>query len=204
MRKDSVAVIALVRHAQSTSNAQGLVAGRSDAQLTELGTRQARALAPWLVGASRLWTSPLLRARQTAALAVPHLEATLKENFIELDYGDFEGASAQVEPGVGWRALENRHDEAFAGGESLAELDRRVAKELDALLEDDASEMHSPDQHLVIVSHVSPIKSALTWALGIPGNVAWRMRLDNASLTLFGERGGRAYLYRYNAVPDPA
>ena len=194
-------MIALVRHGQSTSNAQGLVIGRGDPHLTELGERQAEALAPWLENVREVWTSPLVRARETAALAVPGLEALIKDSFVELDYGTFEGASASTAAGEGWRAMEHHHDQAFEGGESLAALDARVHLELDALLDDPTNLLHSPDEHLAIVSHVSPIKSAVAWALGAPGSIAWRMRLDNGSLTLVGARGATPRLIRYNAVP---
>jgi broad specificity phosphatase PhoE len=169
--------------------------------LTELGERQARALAPWLENVTELWTSPLNRARETAALAVPGLVAEVKDSFVELDYGTFEGASSAPGPGEGWRALEHRHDQAFGGGESLAELDERVQRELDALLGDTTSLLYSPHDHLAIVSHVSPIKSAVAWALGVSGSIAWRMRLENGSLTMVGARNGAPSLIRYNAVP---
>ncbi len=194
-------MIALVRHGQSTSNAQGLVVGRGDPHLTELGERQARALAPWLENVREVWTSPLHRARETAALAVPELVAVVKDSFLELDYGTFEDSTTSPAPNEGWRALEHRHDQAFGGGESLAELDERIHDELDALLGDPTNLLHSPTEHLAIISHVSPIKSAVAWALGVPGTVAWRMRLENGSLTLVGARNGTPALIRYNAVP---
>ncbi len=194
-------MIAFVRHGQSTSNAQGLVVGRGDPHLTELGERQARALAPWLENVREVWTSPLNRARETAALVVPGLVAVVKDSFVELDYGTFEGSSTTPGASEGWRALEHRHDQAFGGGESLAELDERVHHELDALLGDTTNLLYSPNEHLAIVSHVSPIKSAVAWALGVPGSIAWRMRLENGSLTLVGARNGAPSLIRYNAVP---
>jgi broad specificity phosphatase PhoE len=192
-------VIALIRHGQSTSNAQGLVVGRGDPHLTELGERQAKALLPWLENVREVWTWPLHRARETAALAMPELVAVVKDSFVELDYGSFEGSSTAADEG--WRALEHRHDQAFGGGESLAALDERVHHELDALLGDPTNLLHSPTEHLAVVSHVSPIKSVVAWALGVPGTVAWRMRLDNGSLTLVGARNGTPALIRYNAVP---
>jgi broad specificity phosphatase PhoE len=39
------------------------------------------------------------------------------------------------------------------------------------------------DGPVVAVSHVSPIKAAVLWALGLPDLYAWRLRLDNASVT---------------------
>jgi broad specificity phosphatase PhoE len=101
----------------------------------------------------------------------------------------------------GWRAFQHDHDAAFGGGESLASVDRRVHAELDALLVDESSLLHAHDRHLAIVSHVSPIKSATVWALGVPGSRAWRTRLDNGSITTIGLRGVTPQLVRFNVVP---
>jgi broad specificity phosphatase PhoE len=194
-------VIALVRHGQSTTNAEGLLVGRSDPHLTELGERQARALAPWLIDVKEVWVSPLARARETAALAIPGRPFVVKESFIELDYGALEGQSAATMAGEGWRALEFAHEARFGEGESLAAVDERVRVELESLFHDESSLLHSAREHLAIVSHVSPIKSAVAWALGVPGSIAWRMRLENGSLTMVGARGHTPQLIRFNVVP---
>jgi broad specificity phosphatase PhoE len=194
-------VIALVRHGQSTTNAEGLLVGRSDPHLTALGERQARALAPWLNDVAEVWVSPLARARETASLAMPGRPVLVKDSFIELDYGTFEGQSAKTMAGESWRALEYAHDARFGDGESLAAVDERVRGELEFLFEDESSLLHSSSEHLAIVSHVSPIKSAVAWALGVPGSIAWRMRLENGSLTMIGARGHTPQLIRFNVVP---
>ena len=194
-------MIAFVRHGQSTTNAEGLLVGRGDPHLTELGERQARALAPWLTDVREVWVSPLARARETAALAMPDRPIIVKHSFIELDYGTLEGQSAALMAGEGWRSLEFAHDARFGDGESLAAVDERVRAELQQLFEDDSSLLHSSHEHLAIVSHVSPIKSAVAWALGVPGTIAWRMRLENGSLTMVGARGHTPQLIRFNVVP---
>jgi broad specificity phosphatase PhoE len=83
----------------------------------------------------------------------------------------------------------------------LAAVDERVRAELEILFADESSLLHSPKEHLAIVSHVSPIKSAVAWALGVPGSIAWRMRLENGSLTMLGARGHTPQLIRFNVVP---
>ena len=88
------AVIILIRHGQTTSNAARLLVGQSDPALTELGERQARALRPYLLNVQEVWTSPLQRARATAALALPDMAANVKESFIEVDYGSLDNRSA--------------------------------------------------------------------------------------------------------------
>lgn len=194
-------MIILIRHGQTTTNAKSLLVGHSDSELTELGERQARALVPYLVDVVEVWVSPLSRARSTAALALPHLEPVVKESFIEVNYGDLDGQPLSVVTGEQWRTFEHDHDVAFGGGESLASVDQRVHAELEALLGDELSLLHSHQRHLAIVSHVSPIKSAAVWALGVPGSAAWRTRLDNGSITMIGARGVTPSLVRFNMVP---
>jgi alpha-ribazole phosphatase len=201
VRTTLAAVITLIRHGQSTTNEQGLLVGRSDAHLTELGERQARALAPYLTDIDEVWVSPLTRARETAALALPGRLPIVKEAFIEVDYGDLDGTSLSQMTTEHWRAFEFDHDVAFGGGESLADVDKRVHAELEGLLEDESSLLHSSTHHLAIVSHVSPIKSAIVWALGASGATAWRMRLENGSMSVIGVRAHAPQLIRYNAVP---
>jgi broad specificity phosphatase PhoE len=196
-------VIVLVRHGQSTANARGQIIGRGDAELTELGRDQARALAPSLVGAERVLTSPLARAVETARLALPGLRAELDESFVEQDYGALEGVGlAEAAPALA--AARANHDERLGGGESLADVDRRVHARLAALGADELA--GDARRHLVVVSHVSPIKSAVAWAVGAPGPSVWRLRLSNATLTVIEVSNGRPMLWAYNsaAMPTPA
>jgi len=194
-------VIILIRHGQSTTNAAHLLAGRGDPDLTEKGERQAVALRPYLAGVCEVWTSPLLRARRTAALAVPSIEATVCEDFIEVDYGTLEGRPLSAVTAEQWRAFESDHTMALGDGESLADLDVRVHGRLEQLRGEATSLLHDPERHLAVVSHVSPIKSAVTWALGVAGSVAWRTRLDNGSITAITMRRGVPALVRFNTVP---
>lgn len=200
---DSRSVIHLLRHGQSESNAKGLLVGRSDPPLTDRGRAQAKRLREILAGAEEVWSSPLSRARETARLAVPDLEARVEESFIEVDYGSLDGLPLDRVSEDEWRAFETDHSVSFGGGESLALVDERVQRVLDALLVDEESLLHSPDRHLVIVSHLSPVKSAVAWALGVPGSVAWRTRIDNASVTTLGVRRGSPHLVAMNVVPAP-
>jgi broad specificity phosphatase PhoE len=195
-------VIYLIRHGQTESNAQQLLVGRRDVLLTELGERQAAALAPLMSDVVQAWVSPLARARATASLALGHLVAQPRPSFIEVDYGHLEGRSLRDISNDEWRTLSAEHDKPFGGGESLAAVDRRVHRELDQLLGDRSSLIHDPNRHLGIVSHVSPIKSALAWALGVDGSLAWRTRVDNGSLTVIGARHGAPLLVRFNVVPS--
>ncbi len=194
-------MIIFIRHGQTTTNALSLLVGRSDPELTELGERQAVALRPYLVGVQEVWTSPLRRARATADLAIPSIDATVHAEFIEVDYGHLDGRAISDVSAQEWRVFESDHRVALGDGESLASVDHRVKGALDELLADHKSLLHDHEHHLAIVSHVSPIKSAMTWALGVPGSVAWRARLENGSITTLTTRQGLPALLHFNMVP---
>ena len=201
VRPYSAGVIFFVRHGQSTTNAQGLLVGRSNPELTDHGRAQARALRPWLGGVVEVWTSPLRRAVETATLAVPTIEPVVVDDVIEVDYGVLDGTPLRDVSEAQWRAFEADHLLAMGGGESLHDVDQRVHGLLERVASDAASLLHDPERHLVIVSHVSPIKSAATWAMGVPGSTAWRMRIDNGSLTALSSRRGTPTLIHANLVP---
>ena len=84
-------MLILVRHGQSTANRDGLLVGHMDVALTDEGQAQAERLQGALSSAKRVISSPLTRARHTAALAVPHLEPELDHAFIEMNYGELDG-----------------------------------------------------------------------------------------------------------------
>jgi broad specificity phosphatase PhoE len=167
-------VLFLVRHGETAANVAGLFLGRADLPLTELGLRQARAIAAALPAPSLLVSSPLRRARDTAAAFGQPFE--LDERWIEMDYGGVDGqpvGSVSAEVWSQWRA-----DPTFApaGGESLAAVGERVRDACAELAEAAA------DRDVVVVSHVSPIKAAIAWALGVPDPVAWRMYVADAAV----------------------
>jgi broad specificity phosphatase PhoE len=202
-------VLILIRHGQSTSNVEGLLAGRLDSPLTDVGRAQARALAPSLTDVSIAITSPLDRARETARLALPHLTATVDDAFIELDHGTEEGRPFAEFLLADWRTFRGDSHFRVGGGESLADVDARVQPRLTALEEEYRDLIASSTDHIAIVSHVSPIKSGLAWALGIKEVIAWNTRLDNASLTRVSLRGDDRILVSFNdtsvrrEVPTP-
>ncbi len=193
-------MLILIRHGQSTANAEGLLVGRLDVPLTEMGRAQASALDGALVGVEDVLSSPLLRARDTAALAVPNLSAGEEPAFIEQDFGLYDGHKDADVPRDEWRAFQESHTHRFGGGESLADVDERVHARLEEWRQDADHLIHDPHRHLVVVSHVSPIKSAVAWALGVGGHVAWRLRLENASVTTMSVRGSSPFLVTYNDV----
>ena len=194
-------VIILVRHGQSEANRDGLLVGHLDVALTSEGERQAQGLVGALGTVVKALSSPLERARRTGELASPESGIEIDPAFIEMNYGELEGQSLKEVGSATWRALQADHDWRVPGGESMADVDVRVHARLDALFDEYADIVASPLENIVIFSHVSPIKSAVAWALDIHGGAAWRMRLDNATVTAIGAVGGRPSLLRYNSRP---
>jgi broad specificity phosphatase PhoE len=177
-------LLTLVRHGQTAANAQNLLQGHINHPLDEVGLAQVSLLGGALQKispVSRVVASPLQRAQQTAQAITQglsqHIEVETDPRWIELNYGDFDGqpvSSVSPEQWATWRT-----DEHFRPphGETLAELSVRVHEAIDALLADSVS------AHIVVVSHVSPIKAAVAWALGVGVEVSWRTALDRASMT---------------------
>jgi broad specificity phosphatase PhoE len=177
-------VIVLVRHGETDANRAGLLLGRADPPLNARGRQQAAAAAAALAHevAPVVLVSPLLRTRETATLIGEATGApvTLDERLLELDYGEWDErrvAELPVDTVQRWRA-----DPTFAppGGESLAELRRRVAPVAAEAFE------QAGDRTVIVVSHVSPIKALILCALDLDDGYAWRLRLDVASICRLG------------------
>jgi broad specificity phosphatase PhoE len=168
----------LVRHGQTDANARRLLLGRLDVELNDLGRRQAAAIAAGLPRPDRVISSPLRRATATADAFRRPVE--VDDRWIELDYGDLDGQPLSSLDDDGWLAW--RSDTAFAppGGESLAILGRRVREACDEL----AAESAASD--VLVVSHVSPIKAAIAWALGVGDEIAWRMYVADGAVARIG------------------
>ena len=189
-------MIVVVRHGRTAANAGGLLVGRADAPLDAEGDRQVAALARVCaeLDVTRVVTSPLARCRATAGAVAAAVGSpvVVDERWIELDYGELDGVPLAELPPALWSAW--RSDPAWAppGGESLAELGVRVRSGAEALAGEAA------DHDVVVVSHVSPIKAAVAWALGVGDEVAWRMWVATASITRIGCGGATPSLRSFN------
>jgi probable phosphoglycerate mutase len=174
-------VIVFVRHGQTASNRGGQLQGRFDAPLTAEGEAQAKCLATALrhEPLARVVTSPLVRARATAeAIAeVLGLEVETDERLVELDYGEWDQLRMLDIPAEAWRKWRETVSFTPPGGESLEAVTARVV----AFCDEQFSV--AGDESVVAVSHVSPIKAAVCWALETDERASWRMRLGLASIT---------------------
>jgi broad specificity phosphatase PhoE len=193
-------VLILVRHGESTGNADGLLLGRIDAPLTERGRTQARALAGVVDGVTRVISSPLQRARETAEAMGTGLPVEIDERWIEVDYGVYDGTPLDAVPAEVWARW--RVDPGFRppGGESLAEAGERVRAACEELFAEHGEGARGTGA-VVVVSHVSPIKAATCWALGMGDEGAWRLYLATASMTTITWGAAGPVLARFNETP---
>ncbi len=186
-------MLIVARHGRTAANASGLLLGRRlDPPLDAVGERQAIALARAIGPVDRVVTSPLLRTRQTAeALAQ---SAEIDERWVELDYGELDGTPLAAVPDEVFAKWRRDDGYAPAGGESLAALHDRVAAGCEELLTDAAT------RNIVVVTHVSPVKAAVAWALGVAPAVAWRMYVAPASITRIATGGQAPSVQSFNVT----
>jgi probable phosphoglycerate mutase len=176
-------VTLLLRHGQTPMSVEKRYAGRTDAPLTETGLAQAAAAAKRLAsaGIDAIVASPLQRTVQTAeaVAAVTGLPVATDDGFRETDFGAWDGLTfTEVRERwpsemTAWLA-----DPQIAppGGESFAEVSERVTAALARVLADRAG------QRVLIVSHVTPIKTLVAAAVLAPPPALFRMHLDVAAL----------------------
>jgi probable phosphoglycerate mutase len=173
----------LLRHGQTPMSVQKRYAGRSDPPLTEAGVQQAAAAAKRLASAGFgvIVTSPLLRTVQTAQAVAAATGAAVvtDDGFRETDFGAWEGLTF-AEVRERWPAELSAWladpEIAPPGGESFTDVSARVTAALDRLLAAQAG------QTVLIVSHVTPIKTLVAAALLAPPAALYRMHLDVAAL----------------------
>ncbi len=175
----------LLRHGQTPLSAERRFAGIGDIELTETGVRQAKLAGERLAargGVDVIVTSPLRRARQTAGEVAAATGAPVEddEDLRETDFGAWEGLTfteAQrrwPEQVAAWLAGPAA---APPGGESLAAVATRVQAARERLMAAHAR------QTVLVVSHVTPIKTLLTEALLAPPAAMYRMHLDVGSFS---------------------
>jgi alpha-ribazole phosphatase len=167
-------VLYLVRHGRTEANANGLLQGRLDPPLDEVGREQARQIAAMIGHVDTVISSSLVRARETAECFARPVE--IDDRWIELSYGEYEGVPAGEVPPEVWQSWRTNAMFATKGGESFGALDARVREACEAL----APRIHGED--IVVVSHVSPIKAAVAWALNTTMEIMFHCHLSQASL----------------------
>ncbi|KUI26348.1 bifunctional RNase H/acid phosphatase [Mycobacterium sp. GA-2829] len=176
----------LLRHGQTELSVERRYSGRGNPALTEVGRKQADAAAAYLAargGIDAVISSPLQRAYDTAAAAAKALglDVTVDEDLIETDFGAWEGLTfgeaAQRDPDVHSRWLRDTSVDP-PGGESFDTVAHRVRRARNRIIADHGAAT------VLVVSHVTPIKTMLRLALDAGEGILYRLHLDLASLSI--------------------
>lgn len=122
----------LVRHGETAWALTGQHTGRTDIPLTPRGEAQASELGQQLRGIefSRVFTSPLMRARQTCERVAPHRDVVVEPDLAEWDYGDYEAkTSADIRrQRPGWNVFEDGCPHGESSPQIAARADRLIAR----------------------------------------------------------------------------
>jgi broad specificity phosphatase PhoE/ribonuclease HI len=176
----------LLRHGQTELSVDRRYSGRGNPALTELGRRQADAAAAYLArqgGISAVISSPLQRAYDTATSAAKALglDVTVDDDLIETDFGSWEGLTfgeaAAGDPELHTRWLRDT-SQPPPDGESFDEVAQRVRRARNRIIAEHG------DATVLVVSHVTPIKTILRLALDAGEGILYRLHLDLASLSI--------------------
>jgi probable phosphoglycerate mutase len=183
----------VVRHGESVWNLDGRQQGHLDSPLTELGVRQAQAVAAALVAVHchALYSSDLGRAAQTAAIIGRALglsvitDVRLRERHLGIIQARTMADFAREHPDHYARFAGDDPDYAIPGGESV-----RQRHERSVACAEDVARRHA-GRCVVIVTHGGPLGSLMRHALGLPPAGARRFSLFNASINRFTVKDGQ-------------
>lgn len=178
----------LVRHGESEWNRIGRYQGQEDAPLSELGLRQAEALANRLASEKldAIYSSPLQRARRTAdAIGRFHPDLEIQDDaaLMEIHHGDWQGLYAadvreRYREGLEeWRSFPTRAQ--MPNGESFSNILKRTLNFRERLCRE-----HHADASVVLSTHDVVVKILIAEALGMHMDRINRLWITNASISV--------------------
>ncbi|WP_232679201.1 bifunctional RNase H/acid phosphatase [Nocardioides sp. R-C-SC26] len=186
--------------------------GGDNPPLSDEGRDQIRAVGSWLAPLADsidvVVASPVRRTRESADLIAEALgvEVVEEPGFAEMEFGHWDGLTfgeVAEQHGEELTAWLGSLDAAPSGGESFRQVQERVMAGLERLLATHAG------RTVVVVSHVTPIKTLVADAVTAPLDAVFRMELQPASVTVLsyfessptGRPGPRASMRLFNALP---
>jgi len=196
-----MANILLIRHGENDYVKKGLLAGRlPGVHLNANGQKQAQLLAERLKDApiKAIYSSPMERAMETAAPLAQTLglEICPRPGLIEVDVGEWQDQKLKALRRLKqWKVVQMAPARfRFPGGETFADGQYRVCKELEEL-----AGQHAPDALIACVSHADPIRLAVAFFLGMPLDLFQSLVVAPASITVLqiDEMGARLITINY-------
>ena len=197
-------LVFLIRHAHSSANASGILAGRSEGiQLSPLGERQAKDLARRLgpIPIKSLRSSPLERCGQTISPWVkkisqidPKIKVEIDQDLSEVDYGDWTGRKLRaLSKETLWKKVQEQPSQVvFPQGEGLAAMQGRAMRALHHGL------AKRGKGHVMLVSHGDVLKSIIAASLNMHLDEFQRIVVDPASISILDYSSSRPRLILMN------
>ncbi|HNR97289.1 MAG TPA: histidine phosphatase family protein [Anaerolineae bacterium] len=195
--------IILIRHGQTTWNAEERIRGQVEVPLDSVGISQAQATAArvareWQPAA--VYCSPLQRAVQTAQFIADRvgLDAQVVPELNDMDFGVWQGLTYR-EVRANWPELARQWMEepervSFPGGETLDMVRERGMAALQRIIE------RHPDQQVVVVGHTVLNRVLLCGVLGLTNAAHWRIGQDTCAVNVIDWQKGTYYLQSLNDI----
>ncbi|MDH3279215.1 MAG: histidine phosphatase family protein [Nitrosopumilus sp.] len=195
--------IIFLRHGQAKNNTERILAGRTEGiPLTDVGIKQAEHTAKLLeqMNISAIYSSPIQRAKHTAEIVGKHnsIDVMTDDRLIELDMGKFTGVPYDEiftsHGNVFMKFYNGELEIAHNGVETFSEVKKRVLGIVDHVIE------KHPDENVVLVTHMDPIKAMLSTIIDLSPTNLFELIIENASLNLFREKDRKFSLSGLNVM----
>lgn len=184
--------IYLVRHGETEWTLTGQHTGKTDLPLTENGRAQAIQMGKILqeIPFQRAFVSPLLRAKETFALAKLSVKAEQEDDLVEWDYGEYEGLTTKQihQQNPSWSIF----IQGAPGGESLADIGARANRVL--------SKLKSFNGNVVVFSSGHFLRALGARWLDLPPSFGKYLILSTASLSILGYEHNNPALIQWNCT----
>ena len=170
-------MIYIIRHGQTELNNKQVLQGRSNYPLNEKGIAQARRAAERLrlVSFSHVYSSPLIRAVQSAEIIVPDIPVTIDERLIEMDYGPYEGMDLNaLSPEIITFFSDFVHNPAPEGMEQLASVVARAGEFIE--------ELSRQDGNILVSTHAIAMKGILEYLTPDSHGSYWSQNIGNCAV----------------------
>ena len=177
-----------MRHGEADYNVNRILVGRHiESHLTEIGRQQVRDTANYLkeILVDKVFVSPVIRARETAEIVcdVINLDYEIDERLYEIELGKLVG--------MNYEDIIDKHGNLFLkfysgdkqmldyyGVESFTSVKMRIKHLLDEAIE------RYPDKNIIFVTHLDPIKAAISLLLDLKPEALYQWHIRNAALTI--------------------
>ena len=177
-----------MRHGEADNNVNRILVGRHiESHLTEIGRQQVRDTANYLkeIVVDKVFVSPVIRARETAEIVcdVINMDYEIDERLYEIELGKLVG--------MNYEDIIEKHGNLFLkfysgdeqmlddyGVESFTSVKMRIKHLLDETME------RYPDKNIIFVTHLDPIKAAISLLLDLKPEALYQWHIRNAALTI--------------------